>query len=258
MADAKWAKGAKEFRSLLNMGTYPVGIKLFKDASEALEAPGAVELRSTAACHMVALARNCRVDGISVCRPRSMKCLWGLACLGMISTPERLAEGELNMAFTKDEVAAKTLQDQIHMLGNTGKIYDALLAAPLDLVPGDPGAIVAYLTPGQVLKVLLGYEYKEGRVLKGSTIAGQSSVCSAIARVMSGEDLVLEIPCVGDRTWGLVPDQELVVVFSPSIFDELLEGMKATDLFAAHPFRPFLDWPVIFPPEMVPRDDELD
>jgi len=34
--------------------------------------------------------------------------------------------------------------------------------------------------------------------------------------------------------------------------------MRATDAFASHPFRPFLDWPVIFPPEMEPRPSELE
>lgn len=247
-----------EFRSLLNLGTYPIGIKLFEKASEALAVPGVKVLRSTATCQMAALARHYREDGTTVTTAQGMKCLWGLACLGLIPTPERLARGDLNLPFTKDEKAARNLQDNIFMLGNYGRRFNALLVAPLDLMPVEPDAIVAYMTPGQSLKVLLGYEYREGRVLKGTTLTGQSTVCSAIARVIQGEDLVLDIPCVGDRTWGLVPDQELVVVISPKVFGEVLEGMKATDRFASHPFRPFLNWSVIFPPEMEPRSKELD
>lgn len=248
----------REFRSLLNLGTYPVGVKLFEKASEALSVPGAKLLRSTATCHMAALARHYRADGITVTTAQGMKCLWGLACLGLIATPERLTRGDLNLPFTKDQEAARSLQSNIFMLGDKGRRFNAMLMAPLDLMPVEPDAIVAYMTPGQSLKVLLGYEFKEGRVLKGTTLTGQSTVCSAIARVMSGEDLVLDVPCVGDRTWGLVADQELVVAISPKVFGEVLEGMRATDRFASHPFRPFLNWSVIFPPDMEPRPKELD
>jgi uncharacterized protein (DUF169 family) len=256
MPDVRRAAQARDFRALLNMGGYPVGVKLYEKASEALEVKDARHLRSTAPCHMLALGRHYRDDGITVSTSHGMKCLWGLACLGLIDTPERLARGELNRPFTKDDQAAKALQDNIFMLGNQGQRYGAMLTAPLDLMPMEPDAIVAYLTPGQSLKVLLGYEYAEGKVLK-AVVGGQSSVCSAIAKVMAGEEIVLDIPCVGDRTWGLVPDDHLVMVFSPRIFDHLIEGMKATDRFSTHPFRPFLNWPVIFPPHMEPQAKEL-
>lgn len=258
MADALLEAWTRDFRSELNLGTYPIGVKLFEKASDAMAVPGAKVMRSTATCHMAALARHYRDDGITVTTAQGMKCLWGLACLGLIETPQRLARGDLNLTFTRDEEAARTLQDNIFMLGNQGRRYNGMLMAPLDLMPMPPDAIVAYVTPGQSLKVLLGYEYKEGRVLKRTTITGQSTVCSAIARVINGEDMVLDIPCVGDRTWGLVPDQELVMAFSPKAFAEVLEGMSATDRFATHPFRPFLNWSVIFPPDMEPRPKELD
>lgn len=258
MADALLEAWARDFRSELNLGTHPIGVKLFEKASEALAVPGAKALRSTATCHMAALARHYREDGITVTTAQGMRCLWGLACLGLIQTPERLTRGDLNLPFTRNEEAARTLQENIFMLGNAGRKYNGVLMAPLDLMPMRPDAIIAYMTPGQALKVLLGYEYKEGRVLKGTTLTGQSTVCSAIARIMNGEDLVLDIPCVGDRTWGLVPDQDLVVAISPDIFGEVLEGMMATDRFASHPFRPFLNWSVIFPPDMEPLPKELD
>mgnify|MGYP001193042604 FL=1 len=258
MVNPEMMERTEEFRTLLNLSTYPVGVKLFERASEALTVKGARVLRATAPCHMAALARYYRRDGVTVATAQGMRCLWGLACLGLIATPERLARGDLNLPFTRDEAAARALQANILMLGDKGHLFNALLVAPLDLMPVEPDAIVAYMTPGQALKVLLGFEHGEGRALKGTTLTGQCTVCSAIARVMRGEDLVIDIPCAGDRTWGLVPDQELVVVLSPGTFDDLLAGMRATDAFASHPFRPFLDWPVIFPPEMEPRPSELE
>lgn len=258
MPDIGRTRQTKDFRSLLNLGSYPVGVKLFEKASDAAGVKGAQALRSTAVCHMLALARGYRESGVCTSNAPGMKCLWGLACLGMIRSPERLLRGELNRPFTRDDEAAKKLQDEIFMLGNEGARYGGVLTAPLDLMPLEPDVIVAYMTPGQALKVLLGYEYAEGKVIRNATIAGQSSVCTAIAKVIAGEDIVLDIPCVGDRTWGLVGDDQLVMAFSPRVFDKIIEGMKATDSFSTHPFRPFLNWPVLFPPSMEPRGKELE
>ena len=237
------ARQAIKFRSLLNLGTFPLGVKLFEKASDVLAVRRAHTLRSTAPCHMAALARHYRKDGVCVANTQGIKCPWGLACLGMIATSERLARGELNRPFTKDDEAAKALQDGIFMLGNQGQKYMALLTAPLDLMPVEPDVIVTYMTPGQALKVIMGYEYAEGEVLRNAVIAGQSSVCSAIAKVLVGEQIVMDVPCVGVRTWGLVPDDQLVFTFSPLIFDHLLEGMQATDKFSSHTVRPSLYWP---------------
>ena len=109
----------------------------------------------------------------------------------------------------------------------------------------------------QALKVLLGLSYLKGEVVE-NPITGQAAVCQSIARAMTTGRMILEIPCVGDRTYGLVHDDELVVVVPASKVKQILEGMKGTDAFAPYPFRPFLTWPALFPPEFEPTRSEID
>ena len=66
MVNPEMMERTEEFRTLLNLSTYPVGVKLFERASEALTVKGARVLRATAPCHMAALARYYRRDGVTV------------------------------------------------------------------------------------------------------------------------------------------------------------------------------------------------
>lgn len=249
-------KVRNELIEVLRMRTDPVGVRLLKGSE--LAVPSDVRsLGTTAVCQMIAISRYGRENGIVMASVEGLKCLWASTCLGMTRSPDRLVHGDLNRAFVKDESAGKGLQDKIFAIGNDSKIYDGIMTAPLDLFPGEPQVIVLYLTAGQALKVLLGLSYEKGEVVE-NPITGQAAVCQSIARAMTTGRMILEIPCFGDRTYGLVQDDELVIVIPVSRMGQVLEGMKGTDAFAPYPFRPFLVWPALFPPEFEPTRSELD
>ena len=251
-----WRKIRSGLIETLRMRTDPVGVRLMNGP----ELAGLSDVRSletTAVCQMIAISRYGRENGIVVSSVEGQKCLWACTCLGMAKSPDRLVRGHLNRAFVKNEAAGKGLQDKIFAIGNESRIYDGIMTAPLDLFPGEPDAIVLYVTAGQALKVLLGLSYEKGEVVE-NPITGQAAVCQSIAREVTTGMMILEIPCFGDRTYGLVQDDELVIVIPASKVKQVLEGMRGTDAFAPYPFRPFLMWPVLFPPEFEPTRSELD
>jgi uncharacterized protein (DUF169 family) len=249
-------KVRKEFIELLRMRTDPVGVRLLK-GSEFAALSDVRSLGTTAVCQMIAISRYGRENGIVTTSVEGMKCLWASACLGMIRSPHRLVHGDLNLPFVKDETAARELQDKLFTIGNDSRIHNGIMTAPLDLFPGEPDVIILYLTAGQALKVLLGLSYEKGEVVE-NPITGQAAVCQSIARAMTTGRMILEIPCFGDRTYGLVQDDELVIVIPASKVKQILEGMKSTNAFASYPFRPFLTWPALFPPEFEPTRSELE
>jgi uncharacterized protein (DUF169 family) len=251
-----WGKVRNELIEALRMRTDPVGVKLLNNSELAI--PSDVRsLETTAVCQMIAISRYGRENGIVRTSVDGLKCLWATTCLGMTRSPDRLIHGDLNRAFVKDEIAGKRLQDKIFAIGNDSRAHDGILTAPLDLFPGEPDVVVLYLTAGQALKVLLGLSYERGEVVE-NPITGQAAVCQSIARAMTTGRMILEIPCFGDRTYGLVQDDELVIVIPVSRVGQVLEGMKSTDGFALYPFRPFLVWPALFPTEYQPTRPELD
>lgn len=251
-----WEKVRSELVDMLRMRTDPVGVRLLS-GSELAVLSDVRSLETTAVCQMIAISRYGRENGIVRTSVEGLKCLWATTCLGMARSPDRLINGNLNRGFVKDEAAGKGLQDKIFAIGNDSRVYDGILTAPLDLFPGKPDVVVLYLTAGQALKVLLGLSFEKGEVVE-NPITGQAAVCQSIARAMTTSRMILEIPCFGDRTYGLVQDDELVVVIPASKVGQVLEGMKGTDAFAPYPFKPFLQWPALFPPEFEPTRAELD
>jgi len=238
----------------LRLRTDPVALKLV--GSHQLAEGSVRTLRTTSLCQMIAMSRYMRDEGIVSASALGNKCLWSDVCLGMVREPERLAIGDLNRAFTKDADAARKLQEKIDHL-SPEQLNGGVITAPLDLAKDHPDVVVLYLTPGQALKVILGLSYAEGEVID-NPITGQAAVCQSIARAVHTEKVVLEVPCAGDRTWGLVQDDELVMVIPWSRMAQIVEGIKATDSFTPYPFRPFLHWPALFPPEFEPTRTELD
>lgn len=240
-----------------HLATDPVGVAMLEKAAPLSVSKEITLLTCTAFCQMLARSRFYREEGVCGTSVHGMKCVWAASCLGMMRTPERLQEGCLNRAFTADAAAAKELQAGIFAIGNTEKKYAGVVTAPLDLMPQEVDAIVIYLTPGQALRLIIGLLHKEGKALN-CTITGQASVCASVARVLEGEKAVLDIPCLGDRTYGLVKDEEMVMVLHPDIMGQLLEGLAGTEAMASHPFKPFLRWNALFPPEFEPLGRELE
>lgn len=251
-----WAKVAASLRSATNLAADPVAVKMLPEAGELMEYPEVRALNRTAVCHLLALARYYREEGVVGSSSEGMRCLWGSACLGLIHSPERLKDGSLYAAFTSGPASSRSLHRSIGMIGDTGRRYGAMLASPLDLTPTDPDAILMYVTPAQALRLVIAHLHRSGEAVT-ARVTGQASVCASIARVLRGSAFELDLPCVGDRLYGIVQEQEMVVVISASELDHLLQGIDATQKSASHPYKPFLRWPVVLPSEMEPRRSEI-
>jgi len=252
-----WRSACAVLKKRVNLAASPVGITLLASARDLLAFPTARLLTKTAPCHMAAIARYYGDEGIVGASAEGISCLLGLSCIGLIKTPARVEEGILNQRFTSGPKAAKGLNDSIRMTGNEGKRYGGIIMGPLDLMPTDPQAITMYVTPAQALRLVIGFAYREGKAIK-STITGQGSLCASIAKTVDENEIVVDIPCVGDRAYGFVQEREMVVTFPAEKTGELIAGLEATETDARHPFKPFLSWPVILWPEFEPRKGDLE
>ncbi|NLI73633.1 MAG: DUF169 domain-containing protein, partial [Euryarchaeota archaeon] len=224
----------------------PIGVKLLSSARELNEIPGVRTLTSTMPCHMAMMARHEQSEPIIGAPSQATKCLWGAACLGLIKTPKRLSEGDLNLMVVKDEEAARKLHEGMCMLGDDRK-YAGVIFAPLDHIPVTPDVIIMYLNPAQTLRLIIAFAYHQGEAIN-CTITGQASLCSAIARAVKDGSVTFDIPCMGDRVYGMVNENELIMAFPINRLDELVQGLQATDKIAPYPFSPFTRWTLVAPP----------
>lgn len=252
-----WKRTSAELRKYCNLAAAPVSVRLVGDVKELAAVPGLRQLQATAPCHMAALARYYREEGVVGASSEGVKCVWGASCTGLMRSPERLSDGELAWRYAKDAEAGRHIQEAMGVLGVEGRIFQALAMAPLDLTPFPPDVVVMYVTPAQALRMAIAYAYRDGEEIR-STITGQSSLCSSIAHAYRERSMVVDLPCMGDRMFGLVQEQEMLVAFHESRSEQIVEGLRGTDSFSSHPFRPFLSWQVIFAPDMEPRRTELE
>jgi uncharacterized protein (DUF169 family) len=257
MAGRDWKALSKEIRERVALPTAPVGVKLLKNHRELLDHREAKLLTNTAPCHLAAMARYNHAQGIVGASDIGTKCTWGAACLGLIATPERLRNGELNRTFVRDDPAGKRLSEGMAMLGNQGKRYSGVIMAPLDHMPFEPDAVVIYMSPARALRLIYGFTYAAGEPILNN-VTGQASLCSGIARAVDKGQVSLDVPCMGDRMYGLVQEFEMVMTFPAARMDELIEGLRRTEGVAAYPFSPFLQWSAIFPPQFEPRSGDFE
>ncbi|MBC7108743.1 MAG: DUF169 domain-containing protein [Methanomassiliicoccales archaeon] len=251
-----WKSAFSSLKKILNLANSPVGVKMFTEAKELLKFADVKLLTKTTPCHMAAIARYHREQGIVGASSEGIRCVLGSSCIGLIRAPNRVVTGTLNLPFVKDANSAENLQRSIKMIGAGGKKYSAVLMAPLDLIPADPDLVVIYATPAQVLRMIIGFTYWRGDAIS-TTMTGQGSLCAAIAKILEGQKVVIDIPCLGDRAYGLVKEEEMLFAFSADVTTEFLEGLRRTESIASHPFKPFLSWPVVLPPDFDVRPNEL-
>ncbi|HTY46833.1 MAG TPA: DUF169 domain-containing protein [Methanomassiliicoccales archaeon] len=256
-SERDWKKIAADIRRYVNLAASPVAVKLLPNVTSLAELKGVRQLQNTAPCQMAAWARYYGPEGVVGASAQGVKCVWGSSCTGLMKAPERLNEGDLAWRYAKDGEAGKRIQDSMGVLGLGGKRFDALVMAPLGLTPVDPDVIVMYVTPAQALRVIIAYTFWSGEEIR-SVITGQSSLCSSIAHAYDEKNLFVDIPCIGDRMFGLVQEQEMIVAFHESRTEQIVDGLRETEDFSGHPFKPFLRWPVVFAPDMEPRRTELE
>jgi uncharacterized protein (DUF169 family) len=257
MPGKDWKALTAEIRDRLCLPAHPVAIKLLLRSRELLDHSEVRLLTDTTPCHMAAKARYERGAGVVGASDQGTKCVWGAACLGLCKTPARLAEGDLNLPYVRDVPAAQRLHESMTMLGNKGKRFEGVLMAPLDLAPFEPDVIAIYLSPARVLRLIIAFAYGMGEPVV-TRMTGQASLCSGIARAVDEGGITVDVPCMGDRAYGLVQEFEVLIVFPASRIDELMEGLRNTEAVASYPYKPFLRWSTIFPPNFEPRENDLE
>ncbi len=248
---------AAEIKKRLGPTAIPVGVKLAAAARELNEVPEVRILTSTTPCHMVSAARHDRDDPVVGASSQATKCVWGAACLGLIRTPRRLADGDLNLPFVKDGEAARRLHQGMCMLGDEGARFAGAIVGPLERMPVPPDVVVMYLTSAQALRVIIAFAYAKGEAVI-CTMTGQASLCSAIARAVKDGLVTVDVPCIGDRAYGMVQEHELVIAFPAHRLGELVRGLEGTERAAPYPYGPFTRWGAILPHSFEPRFTELD
>jgi uncharacterized protein (DUF169 family) len=242
------------FEKYLKLRTRPVAVKLYQDRTDLPQESWSYPVNL---CQLISMARYQGASNSVV--PEKIVCALGAACVGLIRTPEVFSSGKAPAGvYTADEKAGKQFIANTFKVGDQGKQYDAALFQPLATVEEEPDVVIIYANPAQVMRLIHACTYDNGEKVTADTVA-EAAVCSAIGFAASQQKPVIGFPCVGDRIFGGVADDELVFAAPYNLCEKLVAALEATANggISVYPVPPNESWVPAMPPVFVMQPEYL-
>jgi len=103
--------------------------------------------------------------------------------------------------------------------------YAGIAIAPLKTASFEPDAAVIYCNSAQLLRLLLGIAYRDGRDI--TTVLGGHSACvyAVVPSMVKGE-CQASVPCRGDRGYAGAQDDEMIFTAPKAKIAELVHGLE--------------------------------
>ena len=106
----------------------------------------------------------------------------------------------------------------------TGR-YVGIVSAPLKTANFEPDVAVIYCNSAQLLRLLLGVAYEDGRDVS-SVLGGHSACVYAVAPSILRDECWVSAPCRGDRGYAGAQDDEMIFSVPRSKIMRLAEGLE--------------------------------
>jgi uncharacterized protein (DUF169 family) len=221
--EVDWAGLSQEMERLLRLKTSPVAYKRLEKVEELDEIPELMRLdRHASFCQLPAMAR---MLGLTVGATREN---FGERCArinGLAPTTEKEvtweAEAFAHGWFANVEEARK--QMAAYPLVPPG---EAVVVAPLAAGKFYPDVILIYANPAQMMLLMNGLQFKDYERFQFFFI-GEGACADSLAQCYTTGKPALAVPCMGERAFGAVTEDELVMALPPAMMAKAVEGLQA-------------------------------
>jgi dephospho-CoA kinase len=219
-----WEKIIRRMELLMRLKSFPVAFKMLEKKEELDKIPF---LRRSE--HKVTL---CQL----ITKVRSFDWTVGAdlddfifpACpsiLGLTDIPEISKDGTFrSIVWVKTKEDGRKFEAAIPRLP-MGK-YEAVAMAPLVYNPFQPDIVLIYANPAQMMLLINALQFEDYEVMQFYCV-GESSCSDAIARCYNSGKPSLTIPCYGERRYGHVQDEDLVMAIPAGMMEKALVGLEA-------------------------------
>ena len=114
---------------------------------------------------------------------------------------------------------------------------EAIVLAPLASVQFEPEVVMIYGNPAQIMMIMCGLQKDKYERFQFFFI-GEGACADSLAQCYISGKPALAIPCYGERSFGAVTDDELVIALPPKELERLVTGLKKlTDIDLGYPIR---------------------
>jgi uncharacterized protein (DUF169 family) len=218
-----WAKLAPELECLLRLKTSPVAYKRLEKMEELDKIPGVMRLnRKTSYCQAPALAR---MVGMTVGMTRDNLGERCARICGLAATTEKQVSWEANAFANTWFATAEEARKQMaaYPLVPPG---EAIVLAPLASVKFDPDVILIYGNPAQMMLLMNGLQFKDYERFQFFFI-GEGACADGLAQCYTTGKPALAIPCMGERAFGTVTEDEMIMALPPGMMTKAVEGLQS-------------------------------
>lgn len=214
-----WADLARSLQTQLWIKTHPIGYKRFENADEIDKIPHLKRMEHFFVfCQMLAQARKWGITvGAKNTDPIYSHCG---RIHGLKAVPEGMeipAHGLKWCSSWEDEKKRFKAFPRIPPGG-------AIVLAPLSTITFDPDVILTYANPLQAILIIQSLQKKEFERYEFACI-GESSCADSLADCYQSRKPKIGLPAFGERMFGDVADEELVVALPPLYLEKAVEGL---------------------------------
>ncbi len=216
-----------KLNELIRPKTFPIGIKLLKNADdEYINGMGRIRRpeEEIAICQIFSYAR---LYGWTILGTKEDNlCPVGEVALGFAKTPTSMSSGAMFYGRYQGSLdAAKKMSETIPRIKE--EEFSAILAAPLDRFKLDPDLVLIYGNSAQMMRLIHGALWKDGgRLYFGSS--GEAVCADSVAQTYITQKPQLGIPCYGERRFGILGDDELVMGIPYGMIGDVIKGLEKT------------------------------
>jgi len=222
----KWKEIAQQFDYYLRPRTFPLALKLFGSAEEMEKIPKIKKPNwSATLCQLVTIART---FGWTVgATERDFVSPYCPSTLGFCAPPKSSTDGrQMHEIWFKTEEDARKHQKAMRRIPQ-GK-FKALVMAPLFQERIEqPDMIIVYGTPAQMIRLIAGIQWENYERLHFYSV-GESACTDFIGECYLSQKPSLTIPCFGERRFGHVQEEELVMAIPSHQIEKILKGLEGT------------------------------
>ena len=220
----KYNELGKKMEQQLRLNTYPLAVKMLEnedDVPETAFRPLERFGKCLSTCQAFALSRR---YGETVAQLfEDMWCPEPVIGFGLAEPPEYFFEGKTRYPHGVKSLEAGANWAREFPRFETGK-YVGVVSAPLTTADFEPDVAIVYCDSAQLLRLLLGLAYEDGRDI--TTVLGGHSACVyAVVPAMLKEECQASVPCRGDRGYAGTQDYEMIFTIPRNQIERVVEGM---------------------------------
>jgi uncharacterized protein (DUF169 family) len=218
-----WAKLSREMDCLLRLKTSPVAYKRLEKAAELNKIPELVPLdRRASFCQVPGMVRTI---GLTIGATREN---FGDRCArinGLAPTTKEEVDWEVE-GFARSWFASAEEARKQMAAYPTVPPGEAVVLAPLAAGKFEPDIILIYGNPAQMMLLMNALQFKDYERFQFFFI-GEGACADSLAQCYTTGKPALAIPCLGERAFGAVTEDEMVMALPPGMMAKAVEGLQA-------------------------------